>query len=72
MPDIRTKVAYERAALLIDVECNMHRSDAATTGNETCICCGEPWALDEVEFGCATSRALTKVAKSIRSLKKDA
>ena len=59
MPDMRSKVAYERAALLVDAEIKRHNE----TGD--CEYCGIPTI-------CIARLQLIKLAEDIRFLKRKA
>lgn len=59
MPDMRSKVAYERAARLVDAEIKQH----SETGD--CEYCGVPTI-------CVARLQLINLAEAIRSLKRKA
>ncbi len=66
MSDIRMKVAYERAALLVDAEADKHSPDE----NFNCVHCGQHWNWEKQ--GCRGLVAMRDLAAEIRAYKADA
>jgi hypothetical protein len=73
MATLREKVAYERAALIIDREIKLHVCGEADDGFGGALCdhCEGLWYTYGPEQGCGERRSLRKLADDIRKLKQE-
>ena len=68
MPDIRSKVAYERAALLLQTEADVHKHENFFA----CEYCGGSWIVQSGHEGCLTRRTLLSLIDTLRDYKRNA
>lgn len=68
--DMRAKVAYEKAARLVDAEANKHEYTGLGTDWELCDYCEDRWS--EKAGGCPQRCDLLDLAEQIRTLKRNA